>query len=178
MSIIQSSRGQDQLLVDGFRYRRANNSQLTWRCVRNNCAGRITSHDIEYIHLTDHNHAPNPDELLSKQFKSTIDERAETSDEPPRKIIHEALLDVYPGDAAAVQNYRTAQRAVYQSIHDLKTEQYAALIFAEKAESGIVKIVKRTLYEEIDERLQNLVANFNIYPRNEFFKRARALFNF
>jgi formate dehydrogenase maturation protein FdhE len=66
MSIIQSSRGKDQLLADGFRYRRANNSQVTWRCVRNNCAARMTSRDIEYIHLIDHNHAPNSDELLSK----------------------------------------------------------------------------------------------------------------
>ncbi|CAF3873782.1 unnamed protein product [Rotaria sordida] len=112
MSIIQSSRGKDQLLFDGFRYRRANNSQVTWRCVRNNCAGRVTSRDVEYIHLNDHNHAPNPDELISKQFKSIIDKRAETSNEPPRKIIHEALLDVHPGDASAVQNYRTVQRSV------------------------------------------------------------------
>ncbi len=77
-----------------------------------------------------------------------------------------------------MQNSCREHPSIYQSIHDLKTEQHATLIFAEKAESGTIKIIKRALYEEIDERLQNLVANFNIYPRNEFFKRARALFNF
>ncbi len=41
-----------------------------------------------------------------------------------------------------------------------------------------MKIAKRALYEEIDERLQNLAANFYLYPRQEYFKRARALFNF
>ena len=44
MSIIQSSRGKYQLLFDGFQYRKANNSQVTWRCVRNICAGRLTIH--------------------------------------------------------------------------------------------------------------------------------------
>jgi hypothetical protein len=41
-----------------------------------------------------------------------------------------------------------------------------------------MKIARRALYEEIDEQLQNLVANFHIYPRKEYFKRARGLFNF
>ncbi len=67
---------------------------------------------------------------------------------------------------------------IYQSIHDLKTEQHATLIFAEQAEAGTSKIVKRTIYEEIDERLQNLVADYNLYPQDEYFKRARALFSF
>ena len=63
-------------------------------------------------------------------------------------------------------------------MRDLKTEQHASLILAEKAEAGTMKITKRALYEELDERLQQLASNFHIYPRNEYFKRARALFNF
>ena len=77
-----------------------------------------------------------------------------------------------------MQNSCRKHPSIYQSIYDLKTEQHANIIFAEKAEAGTIKIVKRALYEEIDEQLQNLVAHFNIYPRKEYFKKVRALFNF
>ena len=48
----------------------------------------------------------------------------------------------------------------------------------EKAEAGTMKITKRALYEELDERLQQLIGNFSVCPRSEYFKKARALFNF
>jgi hypothetical protein len=63
-------------------------------------------------------------------------------------------------------------------MQDLKTEQHAASILAEKAEASALKITKRALYEELDERLQQLIGDFHIHLRNEYFKRARALFNF
>jgi hypothetical protein len=66
----------------------------------------------------------------------------------------------------------------HPSIQDLKTEQHANLIFAEKEEAQTMKITKLILYEEIDEQLQHLIANFHIYLRKEDFKEARALFNF
>ena len=112
MSMIKSSKGKDQLLLDGYRYRRANKSQTTWRCVRNNCAGRVASENSEYVKLTDHNHVPNPDELLSIEFKAKINERAVASTNAPRKIIHEAFLDIHPADASAISNYSWAQRLV------------------------------------------------------------------
>ena len=61
---------------------------------------------------------------------------------------------------------------------DLQVEQHASVILVEKAEAGTMKIIRRALYEELDEKLQQLVASFNICPRNEYFKKARALFNF
>ncbi len=64
-------------------------------------------------------------------------------------------------------------------MQDLKIEQYVSLILAGKVEAGTMKITKRGgLYEEMDERLQQLIVNFHIYPGNEYFQRARALFNF
>ena len=63
-------------------------------------------------------------------------------------------------------------------LHDQRIEQHATLISAEKAERGTMKITKRALYEELDEELQILIAHFDVYPRQEYFKRARALFNF
>ncbi|CAF4812022.1 unnamed protein product, partial [Rotaria magnacalcarata] len=72
------------------------------------------------------------------------------------------------------QNSCRKHQSIYQSIYDLKTEQHANIIFAEKAGAGTIKIVQRVLYEEIDEQLQNLVATFNIYPQKEYFKKVRA----
>ncbi len=77
-----------------------------------------------------------------------------------------------------IQNSCRKHPSIYESLHDLKAEQHDNLIYAEQGESGIMKIIKRALYEEIDEQLQNLIINFHIYPRKEYFKRARALFNF
>ena len=59
--------------------------------------------------------------------------------------------------------------SIYESIRDLKTEQHANVIFAEKAEAGTLKISKRASYEEIDERLQNLVANFSYISSKRIF---------
>jgi hypothetical protein len=107
MSIIESSKGKDQLLVNGFRYRRANKSQITWRCVHGNCAGRVTFDNMECIILTDHNHVPNPDGLISIEFKAKVNKRAETSTDAPLKIIHETLLDVHSADGSTITNYNS-----------------------------------------------------------------------
>jgi hypothetical protein len=64
MSIVKSSRNKDQLLLNGYRYRRANKSQTIWRCCRNNCAGRVRFDGIGYVNVTDHLHAPNPEEFI------------------------------------------------------------------------------------------------------------------
>ncbi|CAF1001416.1 unnamed protein product [Didymodactylos carnosus] len=101
----------DQLL-DGFRYRRANKSQVTWRCVKNNCSGRVTFDGTQYIKLTDHSHAPNPDEIIAAEFNSKISERAITSHDPPRRIINEALLDVHKDDGTAIPSYTASQHTI------------------------------------------------------------------
>ena len=46
----------DQLLLDGFRYRRANKSQSIWRCCKNNCARRVRFDGFQYVPVTGHNH--------------------------------------------------------------------------------------------------------------------------
>ncbi len=78
----------------------------------NDCAGRVTFNNMEYVKLTDHNHVPNPDELILIEFKAKVNKRAEASTGAPRKIIHEALLDVHPADAAPITNYNSAQRTI------------------------------------------------------------------
>jgi urease accessory protein UreH len=57
-------------------------------------------------------------------------------------------------------------------------EQHASLILGEQLQAGLVKITKRVKYELTDEKLQILASTFDVIPRNIYFKRARALFNF
>jgi hypothetical protein len=95
----------------------------------------------------------------------------------PSKILLDSwTCFIYSNDS--FQNSCRKHPSVYESIEDLRTEQHASLVFAEKAVAGSMKITKRAIYEEIDERLQALAANFHVYPRSEYFSRARALFNF
>jgi hypothetical protein len=105
MSIVKSSRGKDKLLLEGYSYRRANNSQNIWRCSRSNCAGRVKGDGDEYITITEHVHTPNPDENISTKFKSQICTKAAICHDPPRRIIHEALLNIDQADGAAVPTY-------------------------------------------------------------------------
>jgi hypothetical protein len=109
---VKSSRGKDKLLLEGYSYRRANNSQNIWRCSRNNCAGRVKSDGSEYITITEHVHTPNPDENISTEFKSQICTKAAICHDPPRRIIHEALLNIDQADGAAVPTYYSSQRTI------------------------------------------------------------------
>ncbi|CAF1544899.1 unnamed protein product [Rotaria sp. Silwood1] len=60
----------------------------------------------------DHLHAPSPEETISVEFKSNISSGATISHDPPRRIIHQALLNVNKNDASAVPNYSSAQRTI------------------------------------------------------------------
>jgi hypothetical protein len=62
MSIILSTGGKDQLLLDGFRYRR---DKLIWRFVEDNCEGRA-QHDgtIYEIYQSHSRQKPNPEEIV------------------------------------------------------------------------------------------------------------------
>ena len=112
MSIIKASRNQDQLLFDGFVYRRAKPSLSAWRCGRNDCPGRVRSDETKYIVVTHHNHAPDRDQMIANEFKSKITHHAVISHDPPRRIIHEALLTIEQDDEAAVPSYSSSQRTI------------------------------------------------------------------
>ena len=61
MSLIKSVKGKDQLLLDGYRYRR---DRLAWRCITNKCKGHARYDDGIYTAYQDHVcQAPNPDEI-------------------------------------------------------------------------------------------------------------------
>ena len=84
----------DQLLLDGYRYRCANKSQVIWRYCKNNCADRVRFDGVEYVKVMDDVHSPNPEEFISMKFKSIMNTGATTSHDSPRRIIHEALLHI------------------------------------------------------------------------------------
>ncbi|CAF2617287.1 unnamed protein product [Rotaria sp. Silwood2] len=83
-----------------------------WRCYKNNCAGRVCFDGTQYVKVTDHIHAPTPEEIISIQFKSKIADIAVTSHYPPRRVINEALLTISKDDGAAVPNYTSSQRTI------------------------------------------------------------------
>ncbi|CAF4336433.1 unnamed protein product [Rotaria sp. Silwood2] len=112
MSIVQSCKGKDQLLLDGYRYRHTNKSLINWRCVKHNCNGSAMFDGAQYVKLNDHIHPPNPDEVIAAEFKSKIQQRATTSYDPPRRIIHEALLNVHKDDALVLPSYAASQRLI------------------------------------------------------------------
>ncbi|CAF4772830.1 unnamed protein product [Rotaria socialis] len=78
----------------------------------------------------------------------------------------------------AVQHSVRLNPSIYESIKDLQMEQHATLVMAEQLQAGLVKKVKRVKYELLDEQLQQLASSFDLIPRDLYFKRARALFNF
>ena len=112
MSIVKSSKGKDKLLLEGYSYRRANKSETIWRCSKNDCAGRVSYDGCQYNKITEHVHPSNPEETLSSEFKSKISTHAANSHDPPRRIIHEALLDIDKIDSAAVPTYSSSQRTI------------------------------------------------------------------
>ena len=109
MSLVESSENKDQLLLDEYRYRCANKPKVIWRCCKNNCAGRLRFDGIEYFKVTDHVHASNPEEIILMEFKSIINTGETTSHDPPRRIIHEALLYINKNDETAVPIYPSTQ---------------------------------------------------------------------
>ncbi|CAF2128971.1 unnamed protein product [Rotaria magnacalcarata] len=78
----------------------------------------------------------------------------------------------------AIKNSARENPSIYESIADSRIEQHSNLILAEQLEAGIVKTRKRIKYEMLNEQLQQLASNFYLLPRDIYFKRARALFNF
>ncbi|CAF4612585.1 unnamed protein product [Rotaria socialis] len=78
----------------------------------------------------------------------------------------------------AIKNSARENPSIYESIADLRIEQHSNLILAEQLEAGVVKTRKRIKYEMLNEQLQQLASNFYLLPRDIYFKKARALFNF
>ena len=50
--------------------------------------------------------------MIANEFKSKLTHHAVISHDPPRRIIHEALLTIEQDDEAAVPSYSSSQRTI------------------------------------------------------------------
>ncbi|CAF4496803.1 unnamed protein product, partial [Didymodactylos carnosus] len=109
-TIIKSVRDADQLLCDGYRYRR---DKSRWRCVNAHCIGRAGVTQLGFYQLaSSHTHAPNPEDVAKARYNHEIRQRAKQSHDPPRNIISDARMNVSAEAAASIPQYTTTQRAI------------------------------------------------------------------
>ena len=110
MSLIKSSKGNDQLLLDGFRYRR---DKAVWRCVKDKCKGRARSDGNSFKMYQDHIcQAPDPDEVEKASYNYEIRKKAAECHDTPRLIIHEARLKLSSDAAITSPQYNALQRVI------------------------------------------------------------------
>ncbi|CAF4453849.1 unnamed protein product, partial [Didymodactylos carnosus] len=109
-AIIKSVRDADQLLCDGYRYRR---DKSRWRCVNAHCIGRAGVTQLGFYQLaSSHTHAPNPEDVAKARYNHEIRQRTKQSHDPPRTIISDARMNVSAEAAASIPQYTTTQRAI------------------------------------------------------------------
>ncbi|CAF3904365.1 unnamed protein product [Rotaria sp. Silwood1] len=110
MTIILSSKNKDQLLFEGFRYRR---DRSVWRCIKDKCKGRARFDENIYEVYKNHTcQAPNPEEIEKAVYNYEIRKKAENSHDPPRIIIQKARLKLSSDAAAVIPQYLASQRSV------------------------------------------------------------------
>ena len=116
MDIIKSQKGKQQLLYEGYRYRRDKVNQdgsSSWRCVKRECAGRLKKKtDGTLQTTTEHMHAPDTAKNESEKIKATIRERAENGVEKPRQIIVNSTVGVSLEAANLLPSYSASQRTI------------------------------------------------------------------
>jgi hypothetical protein len=116
MDIIKSQKGKQQLLYEGYRYRRDKVNQdgsSSWRCVKRECAGRLKKKTDGTLQTsTEHMHAPDTAKNESEKIKATIRERAENGVEKPRQIIVNSTAGVSLEAAHLLPSYSASQRTV------------------------------------------------------------------
>jgi hypothetical protein len=99
LQFLKSQRGNQQLIYNGFIFRRERISpnKTFWKCVENykrqngrelRCKGRCqTSNDEVIYHSDNHNHVPNTTEMKVKRIQHEIKQRAVEVSETPQQIL-------------------------------------------------------------------------------------------
>ncbi|CAF1153140.1 unnamed protein product [Rotaria sordida] len=101
MSLIKSVKGKDQLLLDGYRYRRARYD------------------DGIYTTYQDHIcRAPDPDEIEKALYNYEIKKNAQQCHDPPRLIIQNARLKISLDAAINIPQYTASQRSIQRVRRD------------------------------------------------------------
>ena len=116
MSLIESIKGNDQLLLDGFRYHR---DRSVWRYVKANCKGHSGHDGATYEMHQDHIcQAPDPNEIEKALFTYEIRQKVELCHDPPILKIHEARLKLSFDAAITVPQCTALQRTIQRIRHD------------------------------------------------------------
>ena len=116
MSLIKSFKRNDQLLLDGFRYRR---DRSVWRCVKANFKGRARYDRTTYEMYQDHEYqASDPNDIEKAPFTYEIKQKAELYHDPPSLIIHETRVELSFDTAIIVPQCTALQRTIQRIRRD------------------------------------------------------------
>ena len=153
MSIIKSTKRNDQLLLDSFRYRRG---RLVWRCIKDGCKGHARYNENSFKMYRDHIcQAPNPDEIEKAVFHYEIRKKAEQTHDPPRLIIQEARLKLSQDDVITIPqcpaSIRVDQRARRDKNISPAPKTFADLIIPHDLQNTVTN-KKFLLYDNNDHR--------------------------
>ena len=151
-------KGSDQLLLDGYRYRR---DRLLWRCVKANCKGRARCDGITCKMDLDHIcQALDPNEIEKALFNYEIKKKARQCYDLSRLIIHEARLKLSSNAAIIIPQCTALQRTIQRvrQDNDIPTEPkiHADIVIPPNLQS-IVTNQKVLLYDNNDHRRRFLI---------------------
>lgn len=116
MERIKSRKNIDHILHGGYRHRKDRllaDGATSWRCPKRTCSGRLKiSQDAVVSMVTEHNHAPNPNEDTAMKIVSKMRQQALTTSEAPRQIIQQMTAGVSLELACYLPEYRSSQRMI------------------------------------------------------------------
>lgn len=115
MEIVQSQKQKDILLNEGYRYRKARintDGSTSWRCIQENCRGRLRTVNATTKIVTGHFHAPNPPKNDAVKSVAQMRKLAVQCISKPRQIIQESVSAISLEAAIYLPKYSTAQRNI------------------------------------------------------------------
>ena len=115
MEKIESQKGKELLLNDGFRYRKARvnaDGSASWRCVEANCKGRLKVVEDSATTITEHGHPADFSKNEAAKSVAEMRRRAAEGVEKPRQIIQHSTAGISLEAARQLPTYTASQRAI------------------------------------------------------------------
>jgi hypothetical protein len=109
MSIVQSIRGKDQLVLNEFRYRQ---DRLVWHCIEDNCRERARFEKVSYEICQDHiDQASNPNETEKALYVHEIRQKVQEPNDSSGLMLCNERWALSSDAAADISQCRASQRA-------------------------------------------------------------------
>ena len=120
MEFTKSSRGKDQLMLDGYLFNKQKvlaDNVISWECVdrRNSksCIARVKTRNDQMVgRMNDHTHPPCPEKIQARVVRSNMKDRARTTTEKTRNIMAEEVSNEPDDVLAMLPSARTLQRDI------------------------------------------------------------------